>query len=80
MLRWILHGIFGLVVGIVAKWLMPGKDPGGLLVTALLGMAGAWVGSLIGHALGWYKQGQAAGFIMSVVGALALLFAYRMLG
>jgi uncharacterized membrane protein YeaQ/YmgE (transglycosylase-associated protein family) len=71
--------IVGLVVGAVAKLLMPGKDPGGFIVTILLGIAGAFVASYLGQALGWYKPGQAAGFIMSVVGAMILLLLYRLI-
>ena len=71
--------VFGLIVGIVAKFLMPGRDPGGFIVTILLGIAGAVVGGYLGQTLGWYGPGQAAGFIMSVAGAMVLLIAYRML-
>jgi uncharacterized membrane protein YeaQ/YmgE (transglycosylase-associated protein family) len=71
--------IIGLVVGAVAKLLMPGKDPGGFIVTILLGIAGAFVASYLGQAVGWYKPGQAAGFIMSVVGAMILLLLYRLI-
>jgi uncharacterized membrane protein YeaQ/YmgE (transglycosylase-associated protein family) len=67
-----------LVVGIVAKFLMPGNDPGGLLVTILIGIVGSFVGSWLGQALGLYLPGQPAGFLMSVVGAIVLLFGYRM--
>ena len=70
--------IFGLIVGAVAKLVMPGRDPGGIIVTMLLGVAGALLGGWIGQALGWYQQGQGAGFIMSVLGAIVLLFIYRM--
>ena len=77
MLHMIGHALFGLVVGIVAKLLLPGKDPGGIIVTALIGMAGGWLGGRIGRWLGWYQEGQAAGFVMSVVGAMVLFFAYR---
>ena len=69
--------IFGVIVGAIAKLLMPGRDPGGLLVTMLLGIAGAIVAGLIGRALGWYEPGEAAGFIMATVGAILLLFVYR---
>jgi len=69
----------GLIIGAVAKLLMPGKDPGGFIVTVLLGIAGAVVGGVLGRALGLYQEGQPAGFVMSVVGAMVLLFAYRML-
>ena len=74
-LSWI---VFGLVVGFIAKLLMPGKDPGGIIVTILLGIAGSIVATFLGQALGWYQKGQAAGFIMSVVGAILLLGIYRM--
>ena len=69
--------IFGIIVGAIAKLLMPGRDPGGLLVTMLLGIAGALVAGFIGRALGWYEPGEAAGFIMATVGAILLLFVYR---
>jgi uncharacterized membrane protein YeaQ/YmgE (transglycosylase-associated protein family) len=75
-LGWI---IFGLIVGIVAKLLMPGRDPGGFIITMLLGIAGALVGGWIGRALGWYGPNQGAGFLMSVVGAIVLLALYHML-
>jgi uncharacterized membrane protein YeaQ/YmgE (transglycosylase-associated protein family) len=74
-LSWI---VFGLVVGIVAKLLMPGRDPGGIIVTMLLGIIGAVVGGFVGRALGFYGPNQAAGFLMSVVGAIALLAIYRL--
>ena len=69
--------IFGIIVGAIAKLLMPGRDPGGLLVTMLLGIAGAVVAGFIGRALGWYEPGEAAGFIMATLGAILLLFVYR---
>jgi uncharacterized membrane protein YeaQ/YmgE (transglycosylase-associated protein family) len=69
--------LFGLVVGIVAKLLMPGRDPGGLLITIALGIAGAFVGRLVGQAMGLYGPDEAAGFIMSTIGAILLLFLYR---
>jgi uncharacterized membrane protein YeaQ/YmgE (transglycosylase-associated protein family) len=75
-LGWIL---FGLVVGAVAKLLMPGRDPGGIIVTMLLGIAGAVLGGFVGRALGLYEQGEAAGFLMSLVGAIVLLAIYRMM-
>ena len=65
--------IFGLIVGAVAKLLMPGLDPGGWIVTILLGMAGALVGGFLGRAVGWYGPNDAAGFLMALVGALVLL-------
>ena len=74
-LGWIL---FGLIVGALAKLVMPGRDPGGIIVTMLLGIAGAVLGGFIGRALGWYGEGEAAGFLMSFAGAVALLAIYRM--
>ena len=71
---WIL---FGLIVGVVAKLLMPGRDPGGMIVTILLGIGGALVGGFIGRTLGWYGEGDPVGFIMAVIGAILVLFAYR---
>jgi uncharacterized membrane protein YeaQ/YmgE (transglycosylase-associated protein family) len=70
--------IFGLVVGIVAKFVMPGRDPGGFVVTALLGIVGAVVGGWLGRALNLYRPGEPAGFIMAVVGAVIVLIIYRM--
>lgn len=72
--------VFGLVVGIVAKFFMPGKDPGGFIVTILLGVAGALVGGFLGRALGWYGPGDPVGFVMAVLGAIVLLVGYRMIG
>jgi uncharacterized membrane protein YeaQ/YmgE (transglycosylase-associated protein family) len=71
--------IIGLLVGAVAKLLMPGKDPGGWIVTILLGIAGALLAGYLGTAIGWYQPGQPAGFIASVVGAIVLLLLYRLL-
>jgi uncharacterized membrane protein YeaQ/YmgE (transglycosylase-associated protein family) len=71
--------VFGLVVGVLAKLLMPGRDPGGIVVTALIGIAGALVGGFIGRAIGFYGPGEAAGWLMSIVGAILLLFIYRKL-
>jgi uncharacterized membrane protein YeaQ/YmgE (transglycosylase-associated protein family) len=75
-LGWI---VFGLVVGIIAKFLMPGKDPGGIIVTMLLGIVGALLGGFIGRSLGMYGTNQGAGYLMSVVGAIVVLFIYRLL-
>jgi uncharacterized membrane protein YeaQ/YmgE (transglycosylase-associated protein family) len=69
--------IIGLVIGVVAKLLMPGKDPGGIIVASLIGVAGSLIATFIGQSLGWYREGQAAGFIMSVIGAIILLSLYR---
>ena len=71
--------IIGLVIGALAKLIMPGKDPGGIIITMLLGIAGALLAGWIGRAVGWYQPGQPAGFIMSVVGAIILLAIYRMM-
>ena len=68
--------IFGLIVGIIAKFIMPGKDPGGIIVTALIGMAGSFVGTLIGRAL-WGGAGYESGWITSILGAILLLWLYR---
>ena len=70
--------IIGLLVGAVAKLLMPGKDPGGFIITILLGIAGSFVATFLGRALGLYSAGAAAGLVMSVVGAMLLLLIYRM--
>lgn len=69
--------IVGLIVGAVAKLLMPGKDPGGFIITSLLGVAGAFLAYFVGTNLGWYESGGAAGFIASVIGAVVLLAIYR---
>ena len=71
--------VVGLIVGAVAKLLMPGDDPGGFIVTILLGIAGAIVGGFLGRMIGLYQEGEAAGFVMAVIGAIVLLFGYRML-
>ena len=71
--------VIGLVIGAVAKLLMPGKDPGGCIITILLGIAGAFVAGYIGRVVGWYQPGQPAGFIASVIGAMILLLLYRMI-
>src|SRR5256885_9392938 len=74
-LAWI---VFGLVVGIIAKLLMPGRVPGGFIVTILLGIAGALLGGFIGRAMGFYGPSQSAGWLMSIVGAIVLLLLYRL--
>jgi uncharacterized membrane protein YeaQ/YmgE (transglycosylase-associated protein family) len=70
--------VIGLLVGIVAKFLMPGRDPGGFIMTALLGIVGAVVATFLGQALGIYAAGQSAGFIASVIGAVLVLFIYNL--
>jgi uncharacterized membrane protein YeaQ/YmgE (transglycosylase-associated protein family) len=71
--------IFGLIVGAIAKLLMPGRDPGGIIVTMALGIAGALMGGFVGRALGWYQENEPAGFLMSLVGAILLLALYRLM-
>jgi uncharacterized membrane protein YeaQ/YmgE (transglycosylase-associated protein family) len=71
--------VFGLIVGAIAKLVMPGRDPGGIIVTMLLGVAGAMIGGFLGRTLGWYGPNQAAGFLMSLLGAIVLLALYRVL-
>ena len=75
-LTWIL---FGLIVGALAKLVMPGRDPGGIIVTMLLGIVGAVVGGMIGRGMGLYETNQTAGFFMSFLGAVILLFVYRLI-
>ena len=75
---YIMTFIIGLVVGIIAKFLIPGKDPGGFIITAILGIVGSFVATWIGQKLGWYQEGQSAGWIVSIIGAIILLLIYRM--
>jgi len=70
--------IIGFIVGLVAKFIMPGRDPGGFIVTTILGIVGSVVATYLGQAVGWYGPGQGAGFIASVIGAIILLAIYRM--
>ena len=70
--------IIGAIVGALAKLLMPGRDPGGIIVTILLGIAGSFVAGMLGHAVGWYEAGEGPGIIASVLGAIILLAIYRM--
>jgi uncharacterized membrane protein YeaQ/YmgE (transglycosylase-associated protein family) len=76
MIGWILFGLF---VGIVAKLIMPGKDPGGFIITILLGIGGALIGGYLGRSLGWYGENDPVGFMMAVGGAVLLLIGYRYL-
>jgi len=71
--------VFGLVVGIVAKLLMPGRDPGGFVVTILLGIGGALLGGFVGRAIGWYREGDPVGFVMAVLGSIIVIVIYRAL-
>jgi uncharacterized membrane protein YeaQ/YmgE (transglycosylase-associated protein family) len=74
-LGWIF---FGLIVGIIGKLLMPGRDPGGFIITTILGIVGALVGGFLGRALGLYRGGDPVGFVMAVIGSIILLVLYRM--
>ncbi len=79
MLHMIGHAIFGLIVGIVARMVIPGSQHMGIIMTCVLGMVGGWLGGFLGKVLGLYKEGQPAGFLMSVVGAIVLFYIVRML-
>jgi uncharacterized membrane protein YeaQ/YmgE (transglycosylase-associated protein family) len=70
--------IIGLIVGVIAKFLMPGRDPGGFVITAIIGIVGSIIATYIGRAMGFYQVGEPAGFIASVLGAIVLLFIYRL--
>jgi uncharacterized membrane protein YeaQ/YmgE (transglycosylase-associated protein family) len=76
---WLWWIIIGGIAGAIAKLLMPGKDPGGCLITILLGIAGAFVAGWLGQAVGWYERGEGAGFIAAIVGAFILLALYRLI-
>ena len=73
----LIWAIFGLIVGVIAKLIMPGNDPGGIIVTMVIGVAGSIIGGYLGRVMGLYGPGQYAGFFMSIIGALVLLFLYR---
>jgi len=76
MIGWIF---FGLIIGALAKLVMPGRDPGGIIVTILLGIAGALLGGFLGRSLGWYGPADSAGFLMALAGSILLLWVYRRL-
>jgi len=78
MLHFIGLILFGLVVGVIAKLLMPGRDPGGFIITILLGIAGSVIGGYVGRMLGFYGPNEGAGFIMAIIGAIVLLGIYRL--
>jgi uncharacterized membrane protein YeaQ/YmgE (transglycosylase-associated protein family) len=78
MLSFISLVLFGLVVGVIAKLLMPGRDPGGFIITILLGIAGAVLGGYIGRLMGFYGPNEGAGFFMALLGAIVLLGIYRL--
>jgi uncharacterized membrane protein YeaQ/YmgE (transglycosylase-associated protein family) len=69
---------FGLIVGIIGKLLMPGRDPGGFIITIVLGIVGALVGGFLGRVLGFYREGDPVGFVMAIIGSIILLLLYRM--
>jgi uncharacterized membrane protein YeaQ/YmgE (transglycosylase-associated protein family) len=71
--------LFGLIVGALAKLLMPGRDPGGIIVTMAIGIVGALIGGWLGRAVGWYGPNDGAGYIVSILGAILLLWIYRMI-
>jgi uncharacterized membrane protein YeaQ/YmgE (transglycosylase-associated protein family) len=71
--------IIGFLAGLIAKFLMPGRDPGGFIVTILLGIAGAFVATYLGQAVGWYRADEGAGFIGAVVGSIIILLIYRLI-
>lgn len=80
MIHMIGHCIFGLIIGLVARAIMPGHQHMGLILTMILGVVGAWLGGLIGRMTGMYREGHPAGFIMALVGALIALYLYSLLG
>lgn len=79
MLTLLWEGLIGLIVGALAKFIMPGKDPGGIFITMAIGIAGSIGATFLGQMIGWYKQGQSAGFIMSLLGAVLILWIYRLI-
>ena len=75
---WVTWILIGLVAGAIAKAIMPGRDPGGCIVTIVIGIAGALLAGFLGQSLGWYDQGEGAGFLAAIVGAILILFIYRL--
>ncbi|MCD6680371.1 MAG: GlsB/YeaQ/YmgE family stress response membrane protein [Burkholderiaceae bacterium] len=78
-MSWLWTLIIGLIVGAIAKWVMPGRQDGGIIVTMILGIVGAFIATWIGQAVGWYRAGEGAGFIASIIGALIILWIYGMI-
>ncbi|PSJ37703.1 GlsB/YeaQ/YmgE family stress response membrane protein [Allosphingosinicella deserti] len=76
---WLLWIVIGGLAGVIAKAIVPGKEPGGCIVTILLGVAGALLAGFLGNALGWYRPGEGAGFIAAVVGAIIILFIWKLI-
>ena len=75
---WVTWIVIGLIAGAIAKAIMPGRDPGGCIVTIVIGIAGALLAGFLGQALGWYEAGEGAGFLAAIVGAILILFVYRL--
>ncbi len=75
---WLTWILIGLIAGAIAKAVMPGRDPGGCLVTIVIGIAGAVLAGFLGQSLGWYEAGEGAGFLAAIVGAILILFVYRL--
>jgi uncharacterized membrane protein YeaQ/YmgE (transglycosylase-associated protein family) len=75
---WLTWILIGLIAGAIAKAVMPGRDPGGCIVTILIGVAGAVLAGFLGQSLGWYDAGEGAGFLAAIVGAIVILFIYRL--
>jgi uncharacterized membrane protein YeaQ/YmgE (transglycosylase-associated protein family) len=76
---WLAWIIIGGLAGAIAKFIMPGRDPGGCIITIIIGIAGAALAGYLGNALGWYEQGEGAGFLAAIVGAIIILFIYRLI-
>ena len=76
---WLAWIVIGLIAGAIAKAITPGRDPGGCLVTIVIGIAGAVLAGFLGQQLGWYREGEGAGFLAAIVGAVLILFVYRMI-
>lgn len=76
---WLAWILIGLIAGAIAKAITPGRDPGGCLVTIVIGIAGAVLAGFLGQQLGWYDEGEGAGFLAAIVGAVLILFVYRMI-
>jgi uncharacterized membrane protein YeaQ/YmgE (transglycosylase-associated protein family) len=79
MLNFLYIIIIGFLAGVLAKFVMPGKDPGGFIITTVLGVVGALLATFLGRLIGWYKEGESGGFIAAVVGAIIILFVYRII-
>ncbi len=77
--HWVTWIVIGLIAGAIAKAVMPGRDPGGCLVTIIIGIAGAVLAGFLGQSLGWYRAGEGAGFIAAIIGAILILFVYRLI-